>query len=530
MIRILLVVLMFAVLPVTFAKNKPKKKDLVPIQKLLNEDNYEDAAKKIELLQRKYPDNAYLHLLEGICLVNIDYRTDDAIRPLTLAKEHYGLYSKRNDYAVEANFHLAQAYHLNSRFEEALSLLNQLADTVPDSRKKLHAQFVEYSNYCKNAIELMKHPVDFRITNLGQAINSEYDEHSPVISGDESLLMFTSNRQGKGLKIDRNNLYPEDIYTSKWREGAWIPSVNSGKEINSVNYDASCYLSSDGKTLILYRNEAAGDLFISHFKDNDWTTPERLQKPISTKYAETHGSLSLDGNTIVFTSDRPGGLGGSDIYLSRKLPDGTWGKAILLSANINTELNEESPFLSYNDSTLYFASEGHTSMGGYDIFKSTLDENGQWTKAENIGYPINTTGDDLFYIPTLDGQRVYFASERSGGFGRSDVYIIEYPERDERSLALVSGFLFTEEGMPSSNSIINITKKDSGQTIGQYKPQAGSGKYTMILATGVEYEMVIETPGKASLTQVFNIPYKANYKSRASATYLDPLIIKDQTQ
>ncbi len=523
---ILLIALFFWGLHSKANDKKPRKKDLVPIENLMLVDDYKGAAEQIKELQLKYPHTPYLQLLNGICLLNIDGRVKESIKPLLSAKEYYGLYSSRDDNALKANFHLAQAYHLSYQFNEALAVLLPLKEAVPEKRYNIQEQIQQYINYCNNAIELEKEPVDFRITNLGQAINTEYDEHSPVISGDESALLYTSNRKGLSKKIKDEVLYPEDIYFSQWREANWLPAVNAGIEINTNQYDATCSLSSDGKTLIIYRNEGAGSLYISHLEDEKWTSPKKLPNPINTAYGESHASLSLDGNTIVFTSSRPGGLGEKDIYMCHKLPDGSWGKVMLLDNNINTPQNEESPFLSYDGQTLYFASEGHNSMGGFDIFRSEKDENGNWGKAINIGYPINTVGDDLFYIPTLDCQRVYFASERPGGYGRSDIYIIEFPETDERSLAVVSGFLFTEDGLPSSSSTINISNALTGEEAGTYRPQANSGKYTMILPTGVNYLMTITTPEMISISKEINIPYRANYKSRASATYLEPMVLK----
>jgi len=527
MIKNLLILFLVALIAsTTVSAKKPRKKDIVPIENLMMVDNYDQALKQLVSLQKQHPNAPYLHLLKGICLLNMNNNTKEAIPPLEIAKKEFGIYSSKNDNALKANFHLGQAYHLTYEFEKALTLFKQLSDTVPTKRTDIHQRLNEHINYCQNAIKLKQSPVDFRITNLGQAINTEFDEHSPVVSGDENILMFTSNKQGLSRSNKDKVLFPEDIYITHWRDGQWLPSKNIGGEVNTNSYDATCSLSSDGKSLILYRSNAKGDLFISQLEDDKWTKPQKLPKPINTSFEESHASLSLDGNTIIFTSDRPGGFGGKDIYMAHKLPDGTWGKVSLLGPEINTELNEESPFLSHDGQTLFFASEGHESMGGYDIFKSEKNDAGEWQTAVNIGYPINTPGDDLFYIPTLDGQRVYFASERAGGYGRADIYIIEFPTHDERSLAVVSGYLFTETGFPSANSTITITDEKTGNHIGDYKPQNNTGKYTMILPTGVKYLMTIVTPGMTSLSKQFEIPYRSNYKTRATATYIDPMVIK----
>ncbi|WP_439184079.1 hypothetical protein [Carboxylicivirga taeanensis] len=526
MTRYLIITLTFFCFSATESTaQKPRKKDLIPIENLIMAENYPQAIREIQQLQINYPNHAYLQLIEGICLLNTDGRIQDAIPPLLNASKQLGLYSSKNDHAIRANYHLGQAYHLSSQFNKALQRFEQLQKAVPPNRTDIHEQLRQQISYCKNAIELSKHPVHFRITNLGKSINSRYDEHSPVVSGDESLLLFTSNRKRGDQKGTDTAFSPENIYARQWADSQWDFTPGTS-QLNTNQYDATCSLSADGQSLIIYRNEGNGDLFLSELNKDQWSSPQKLTKPINSSYEESHASLSLDGNSIVFTSNRPGGYGGMDIYLCQKLPDGSWGPAKRLSDAINTPLNEESPFLSYDGQLLYFASEGHTSMGGYDIFKCEKDSNGNWGQAINIGYPINTPGDDLFYFPTTDGQRVYFASERNEGFGRTDLYIIEFPEDDERSLAVVAGYLFTEEGKPASSAVITINKKENGQLMGTYRPQSDTGKYTLILPTGVSYQMTIDTPDAIRLTKDIEIPYQANYTSRTKAIFLHPMLVK----
>lgn len=528
MIKILIITIFsVSILQVCYAKKKPRKKDLIRIENEIGLDNFYQAAEESSTLLKEYPDDPYLNLLYGTCLLNINSRIGESIPPLEFAQKHYNLDSKPNEYAIEANYSLGKAYHLKYRFSEALDIYTHLQGVIPEKRTELREKITREIKINNNAIALKNNPIEFRITNMGQAVNSEYDEHSPVVSGDESLMMFTSNRQGTGVVKGAENLFSEDIYQTVWREGRWLPSTNTGTPTNTKGYEATCSIGPDGKTLITYRYNGNGNLYISNNIDGKWNESEKLPKPINSAYDESHGSLSPDGNTLIFTSDRPGGLGGKDIYFCRKLPDGSWGKLINPGEAINTPYDEESPFLSYDGKILYFASEGHTSMGGFDIFKSELNKDNAWNDAQNIGYPVNTTGDDLFYIPTYDGQRVYFASVRPGGYGRSDIYIIEFPETDERSLGVVSGFLYNEDGSPSTLSKITVTKEGTGETVGIYKPQPDNGKYTMILPTGIAYEMSVETSNKTNVLKSFELPVRSDYKTRASATFLDPIIIKD---
>jgi tetratricopeptide (TPR) repeat protein len=515
------------------AQSKLKKKDLVNITNDINLEKFEEAAAQLKELMIVHPEEPTLNLQYGLCLLNIDYKSDDAIFYLEKAKENYSLETRKNQRAIEARFYLAQAYHLNHRFEEALQELIALKDNIPPKQKSLLRQLEQETRYNENAIKLKSNPVDFRISNLGQAINSEFDEHSPVISADESILIYTSNRQGTGDLSNPDGLYYEDIHKSIWRESKWLPALNLGNSVNTDGNDATCSLSADGQTLIIYRNDGiSGDLFYSTLSEAGWSSPRKFPKPINTHHEESHGSLSYDGNTLVFSSNRPKGFGGKDLYVVKKLPDGTWGKIINLGPTINTTEDEESPFLSTDEKTLYFASMGHMSMGGFDIFSAErLDDSEQkWSEPKNIGYPINTPGDDLFFLPSSDGQRVYFASERPGGYGRSDIWLLEFPETDDRSLAVVAGFIFTEDGLPSHESRIILTNKNTGEEIGIYRPHPENGKYVLIIPTGVEYTMTIKTFEKVTLTKDFKISGRLDFPTHGNASYLDPIIVETKKE
>ena len=308
------------------AQQKAKKRSVRPILKQIDKEDYESAAPKLEDLLIKFPDDPILHLQLGICYINIDYKEDDAIRHLEKAVQSYPLEKKKNTKAIEARFYLGQAQHLTYQFDEALSTFKKLraeVDTLKTKDKELLAKIDREIRYNKNAIKYKANPIDFRITNLGSAINGEYDEHSPVVSADESVLLYTSNRPGTGNVKSPDGLFSEDIYTSEWREGKWLPGLNLGKKVNTAVNDASVSVTPDGRTLLAYRNDGvSGDLYVSVAGEEGWSKLKKLPKPINTTYDETHGVLTDDGNTIYFTSDRPGGLGGKDIYVSRKLPTG----------------------------------------------------------------------------------------------------------------------------------------------------------------------------------------------------------------
>jgi hypothetical protein len=514
------------------AQQKAKKRSVRPILKQIDKEDYVSAAPKLENLLIKFPDDPILHLQIGICYINIDYKEDDAIRHLEKAVQSYPLEKKKNTKAIEARFYLGQAQHLTYQFKEALNTFKKLravVDTIKTKDKELLTKINREIRYNKNAIKYKANPIDFRITNLGSAINGEYDEHSPVVSADESVLLYTSNRPGTGNVKSPDGLFSEDIYTSEWREGKWLPGLNLGKKVNTAVNDASVSVTPDGRTLLAYRNDGvSGDLYVSVAGEEGWSKLKKLPKPINTTYDATHGVFTDGGNTIYFTSDRPGGLGGKDIYVSRKLPTGEWGKPQNLGDRINTPEDEDSPFIHSDGKTLYFASEGHTSMGGFDIFHSTLNDSNKWSEPVNVGYPINTPDDDLFYIPTADGQRVYYASKRKGGFGRSDIYIIEFPESDPRSLAVISGFIFTPDGAPAVNATIKLEKYGTGEITGIYRPNSLSGKYIIIVPTEIEYTMDVSLKGYKSVVQKVHIPSRGEFSSRKKVLFMDPIVLEQE--
>jgi len=513
-------------------KAPSKRKALRVVLNLIDMEDYEAAAPLLEDLLIKYPDDPFLHLQAGICYVNIDYKEDDAVYHLQKAIAAYPLKKKKDINAIEARYYMGQALHLTYRFDEALKILTQLEENLKElsiNDDNLIQNIEREIRYNKNAIKYRAKPLDFRITNLGSAINSEYDEHSPVVSADEMMLIFTSNRPGTGNVKSPDGLFNEDIYISEWREGKWLPALNMGGNVNTAANDATVSLSADGSVLVVYRNDGiSGDLYVTEYGKEGWSKLKKLPKPINTTYDETHGTFTADGNAIYFSSDRPGGFGGKDIYISRKLPDGEWGKPKNLGPEINTPEDEDSPFIHSDGKTLYFASEAHTSMGGFDIFYSVLNDSNKWTEPVNVGYPVNTPDDDLFYIPTADGQRVYYSSKRKGGFGRSDIYIIEYPESDPRSLAVVAGYIFTSDGEPAADASIKITKSDSGDIMGIYRPNPQSGKYIIILPTEVEYLMEISKENYKSVVQKITVPSRSEFSARKKVVFIDPVVLEKE--
>ena len=312
-------------------------------------------------------------------------------------------------------------------------LLNQTDHSI--RLKELEKRMLE----CASGKKLKDNPRNFIVTNLGQVVNSPFEDYAPVLTADEKLLVFTSCRPAGNLKAQKSfdGKYFEDIFFTNQADGKWVPPQNIGGPINTPFHDSALALSADGKKLFLYTDENQGDVLVSEFADGKWGTPRPLPPPINSPYHESSISISSDGKKIFIASERPGGWGGSDIYVIEKNEAGQWGTAMNLGPSINSQWDEDSPFLSFDGKILYFSSRGHDSMGGFDIFRS-LQKSNQWSEAENLGFPINTPGNDIYFVSTKDGKRAYYSSIREEGLGADDIYLITLPKELEEEVKAVS--------------------------------------------------------------------------------------------
>lgn len=510
-------VLIFMMMALSFsAVSQIKSSD---VRRMLESNQYEMVLDHLKKGTYTSADSGYFLYAKGLSLLQTGKEVE-ALSVLKRAVAYYSHPTAKNDVGLDVWFSYAQAQHANYLFEEAKNTYNELKTKLdPRSQKQLDAINRELA-FCEAAIRLSQSPVDFKITNLGKAFNTVNDEHSPVVTLDENQIIFTSNR------LSKKNTPIENLYSSIWREGKWLPARKLTGQLSQYANNASVSVSHDGNMLILYGyNGKSGNLYYSVNHRGNWSAPVKFPAPVNSGYSETHASLSVDGRTIYFSSDRPGGFGGKDIYFSRILPNGHWGPAQNMGPLINTAFDEESPFIMPDGKTLYFASEGHENMGGYDIFKTIADATGQWAAPENIGFPINTPGDDLFYCPTADGLRVYYASTREGTTGNTDLFLIEYPSDSDKRMAVVSGFLFEKVNVPAGDAEIMVETLDDMELTGFYKPNPQNGKYVLVLQAGVKYQIVITKEGFESTTIQYQVPYKGEFGSRSQVNYIDPIIL-----
>ncbi|CAN5206044.1 hypothetical protein BH23BAC1_BH23BAC1_08000 [soil metagenome] len=453
------------------------------------------------------PKNAEYAFTTGECYFN----TIDKAKGLNYFQQA----SKTGHKSELLNFYLGRAFHFNLLFDSAILYYNKsllessviLGNRESQLEKKPKAlEFQKYIENCYTGIKLVENPVELRIENMGPIINTKYPEYVPVISADENILMFTTRRNTTtGKSLDMDGRYYEDIYISKKNElGEWANPVSIGEPINSKLHDACIGLSPDGSKLLIYNGTNGGDIFISEFKNNTWSRPKKIGGDINTPFWEGSASFTLEEDILYFSSDRPGGLGGSDLYYSKRLPNGNWGKAINLGPTINTAFDEDAPQIHVDGKTLFFSSKGHDGMGGYDIFSSTLNkDDSTWTKPRNIGYPINTADDDIYFSLTADGSKGYFTSYRNDGYGEQDIYIMHRP-LSSPAYVLLKGRVLDEYKNPLE---ANITLTDKVKQVVEKttKSDPKTGSYSFEMEFNKDYNLTVEADGYLFFSENINI-------------------------
>lgn len=393
--------------------------------------------------------------------------------------------------------------------------------------------------HLKNAEKYMEKPLKVEITNLGGVLNSLNPDYAPVISADESVLLFTSRRPGStGGKLAGDGLPYEDIYVSeKQADGKWSPPRNIGPPLNTAVHDACIALSADGQTLFLFNSDNGGDIFMSRLRGTRWLAPKNMGSPINSKHWEPSVCLSADERTLFFVSDRPGGLGGRDIYMCRRLPNGKWSAPINLGPPVNTPYDEDGPFFHPDGKTLFYSSNGPNSMGGFDIFRTELRPDSTWAPPANLGYPINTPGDEIYFVLSASGLHGYYASERDDSYGEKDIYLIDFSTlREEKpvasqkpaddlqissepapvtfrpNLTLVTGIIYDAETNQPLEATITLIDNEKGDTIAVLTSNAASGKYLISLPAGRNYGIAVTAPGYAFHSENFIVETTQGYR------------------
>jgi hypothetical protein len=488
------------VLSTCFVKSQTKNSDSYKTHfqeglYLLLENNYEKAQESFEQAYKIDSSSANINYVLGICYLNSARKKTQAEAYFAKSLSNISRTYKADDPNEKtasplAHYYYGKALHINYKFKEAIVQYDEFAKYV-DARNKEWKKMVDKEKATSLfAKEIIANPLQLQIDNMGDSINSPYPEYSAVLSADERTMIFTTRRPNStGGQLTPDGQYFEDIVISyKDNEGRWSKPVSLSKNVNTEGHEASINLTPDGQTLIVFRGDNGGDIFFSTFDGKDWTPLQEFGSDVNSKYFESHACLNVDGSILFFTSDRPGGLGGRDIYRCIKLPNGKWSKALNVGPSINSEYDEDGAFMHPDGTTFFFASKGNKTMGGFDIMYATLNEDNQFVDVTNIGYPINTTDDDVFYVTSPDAKRSYFTSAKEGGFGEKDIYRLSIPENKEAFLALFKGQIVPADGekLPDNLTIV-VKDKATGKIIGTYLPKLVNGTFSTILPPGKDY-------------------------------------------
>ena len=455
------------------------------------------------LLEMKELDleNCNTHFFIGNCLMNIPNREKEAIpyyekalESLTIA---YKIANPREKNApIDAIELLGNAYHMNYEFEKAIEKYEFYGNFLSEYNEDAVRSNARKIRRSKNALKLVQNPVDVKIYPL-ETVNSEFSEYKPLLNAQENTMFFTAKKPD-GLtdnKDDQGDFY-EHIYFSEKVGNNWTQAKLMPSPINTKKSTSALYLSADGQYLLssMVNNDnnigpLGRGIFESYKNGNVWTDPQIFQNKVNTSYLETSANMDLNKNMVFFVSDRDGGLGGKDLWVIKKLDNGSWSSPQNLGEPINTEYDEESPYFHSDGKTLYFSSKGHSSIGGLDIFKSELDKELNWSSPKNMGYPINTVNDDLSFVPTVTGNKAYFSSVRNGGKGKSDIYEMILPNQEEPSLAVYKGKVTNQNGKPIKNIEVSVQNDKYYPVYKEFQINKSSGKFVFVFESGNFYNI-----------------------------------------
>ncbi len=490
----LLAVIVIVSSTVVFSQSAKKAK------KLLLSGNIPEAIKAYEKLVEKYPEKGEYHMNLGECYLRTPQIQGMAIPVLQKAVRIFETKHKNEDF-INAKFLLGEAYHVNYLFDEAIQVFNELIINKEYKKYKSADILKNEIRACEAAKKEFKKKKLLKVVSPGPGINTEMTQHSPFYIEDKGIFIYTSK--------EKTNFRDNKTADGEYDENIFFINLNNendrepdpySKPLNSKNNEADCWVSKDGTYMLLYKD---GDIYQSEFKGNNWTKPTKF-KPVDSKYNETHASMNQDRTLCYFSSDRPGGRGGKDIYYIKKTGD-KWSEPKNLGRKINTKFDEESPFI-HADGILYFSSKGHNSIGGYDIFSAEgRGGPGKFSKPVNLGMPINSVEDDLFYFVTNNNKIAYFMSKRPEGKGRGDIYKVNYADSSLYFLTVKGNVTNTNQ------TLCNVRVADIMNKNTIYNTPANlSGDFSFNVKRDRNYFVALESDNHYFEAFTFSAPYDDN--------------------
>ncbi|WP_460581771.1 OmpA family protein [Hymenobacter arcticus] len=498
----------------TSAQAQSTRKDLQTGNKLFNQENYRASIPYYERVIAKDPNNAQALFRAGVAYLSFDKeKASDYI---------YKAQKLKPKVSKDVEYWLGRVDHLNYNFDEAITHYQAYNATLKkrnDTRREEVAQLIQHS---KNAKVLFNSPKDIFVKNLGPTVNTQYAEHSPVISSDDKTLIFTTRanpadipglqqRVGKKDIAADGEYYEGIVETHRIDADNWEKPRSLATALNSKGHDASDQLFDNDTKLLMYRDDEDGDVFVSSkTQGGDWGQPTKLNSNVNSKAREGDAYITPDGLTLYFSTGKYSEDNNLDLYYSTRTAGGDWGTARSLGGAINTKEDDDSPYLSRDGKTLYFASKGHNTMGGYDIFQSKYDSIGhKWSRPENMGYPINTPDDDSYYRLAPDGTYAYLSSYRIGGYGEKDIYTISYIKN-----ITIKGAVYSKrdstQAIPGVELVFNGTQADKTAISFRDVTKDPGGDYQVKVLSARTYQVAVNKDGKNIETQEFAVPISTN--------------------
>jgi outer membrane protein OmpA-like peptidoglycan-associated protein/tetratricopeptide (TPR) repeat protein len=493
-------------------------------EKYFDNGSYDEALKYYQILLDSDPDNMDYFYAIGQCYEYGNQKEK--------ALEYYlKVYEKFPLYSTTLKAKIAVGYHLSTQFDNALKFYELASkDLIPGMPRK---QIKYLMAQCSTGKALIKKRINIRVENMGSAINTFADEYGPCFTLDENTLFFTSNRPTALGDTNRNTGKKyDDVYIAQQKYGKWTPAQNIDAPVNTNRYESALCVTADGQELYFYRNDGQGDIFTSKLKGTTWQPPKPLSKNINSAYLETSVFISADGQYLFLTSDKKGGYGGRDIYYCKKQPNGTWSNPINCGPKINTQYDEDCPFLHPDGETFYFSSNSTKSMGGYDVFVCKWSEKNV-SEVYNMGYPLNTPDEDINFVISADGKRGYYASGRTGGLGGKDIYVIYFVDTKSpqfasipitpKKLLVMTGTVkdaLTKKPLGAEISVLSYQKNS---VVAQSQANEASGSFQFALPNGDMYAIDAYFPGYELYSENIEIDEKADFGKKQVEILLKPV-------
>ncbi len=527
--RILLSYILILVSFYTTAQNRytsTNKKAIKSYEEALQSFNKMDytAASELMLKAIKYDDK---FIEAHIVLAEIYVESGNRIKAINSYRSTINI---DPDFFPGIYFSLAQLEMMENEFDQAkihlekyLNYKNLKPVSISRAKHKLKS--------CEFAIEAIKNPVAFNPINLGENINTEYDEYWPTLTADEQTLIITrlvpknqkeislvenkkaGDEQSKKIipvNIQGLKNVQEDFYISIKENDIWAKAINAGEPLNTDRNEGAQTILVDGRIMYFTacnRVDGKGrcDIYVTHKNGSEWTEPINIGAPVNSKFWEAQPSISPDGKTLYFVSNRDGGIGQKDIWMSNLKKDGTWTKPFNPGEKINTRGQEQSPFIHPDNRTLYFASEGKIGMGGFDLYKVTRNDDGSWSDPVNLGYPINTAHNEIGLIVNAKGDRAFFSSDRFTDKGR-DIFEFElYKAARPQAVSYLKGRVYNADNKKNLFAHFELIDLDTKKVIMNSESDSVTGEFLICLPTNNDYALNVSKEGYLFYSDNFSL-------------------------